>query len=71
MSDKCTCTPCPDCDGHGTVWWTFGYKEYLGNHRCDDLDEQETCETCLGRGTEDKCDYCIEQEELEMMGSQP
>jgi hypothetical protein len=36
---------------------------YLGNNRCDDLDELETCPDCNGRGLSEICDYCREMEE--------
>ena len=63
---KCTCVSCPDCEGTGSVWFTFGHKEYLGQRRCDDLDELETCEECRGsRLAGGPCDYCMEREEME------
>ena len=36
----CKCVFCGECDGMGTVWRSFSGK-YLGNRRCDDLDELE------------------------------
>ena len=59
----CECVSCPECGGSGTVWWTFGYKKFLGNHRCDDLDEMETCEECGGSGISWMCPECQEKEE--------
>jgi hypothetical protein len=54
----CTCVSCGECGGSGTVWFAFGGREYLGNSRCDDLDEMETCEECRGSGITEMCDYC-------------
>lgn len=61
---KCTCTTCADCNGSGNVWWSFS-GEYLGNSRCDDLDELETCDECDGTGIVSMCDNCHMQQELE------
>lgn len=58
----CTCTSCSECNGSGNVWFSFSGK-YLGNHRCDDLDELETCQECHGSGLSDMCDECREKEE--------
>lgn len=58
----CTCTPCPFCDGSGVVWWSCN-GEYLGNSRCDDLDEMEACEECDGTGIDVMCDECLLAEE--------
>lgn len=64
--NKCECARCPDCDGSGSVWFSFGHKHYLGSRRCDDLDELETCEECWGSGLADgPCDYCAERVEDE------
>ena len=54
---SCTCISCHECGGTGTVWYSFGGK-YLGNHRCDDLDNLETCETCGGQGIVERCWEC-------------
>ena len=55
----CACVSCGECGGIGRVWWSFGGREYLGNNRCDDLDELETCMACSGRGVVDgPCDEC-------------
>ncbi len=64
--NKCTCEPCPECDGSGIVWVSFAGK-YLGTSRCDDLDECIDCMYCDGLGTSDCCDYCVDQHELEML----
>jgi hypothetical protein len=53
---------CPECGGLGNVWWSFSGK-YLGQSRCDDLDELEMCEECHGSGLLNMCDNCIEEEE--------
>jgi hypothetical protein len=55
---KCTCVSCGECGGSGSVWFAFGGREYLGNSRCDDLDEMHTCEECNGSGITEMCDYC-------------
>jgi hypothetical protein len=59
---KCECITCPECGGSGDVWRSFS-GEYLGNHRCDDLDELETCELCGGEGVTYFCHYCRERME--------
>ena len=60
----CECVSCPDCGGTGTVWFSFPGPdmggEYLGNHRCDDLDELDTCPRCGGRGITECCYECQE-----------
>jgi hypothetical protein len=61
----CKCVVCPECEGSGNVWRSFSGK-YLGNHRCDDLDELETCEECRGSGVAEICDECQMAEELEL-----
>lgn len=61
-SENCTCVSCPECQGSGSVWRSFR-GTYLGNNRCDDLDELETCPECNGRGLSEMCDYCREMEE--------
>lgn len=58
----CICIPCSECGGGGYVWFSFT-GEYLGNHRCDDLDELEQCEECHGRGIDEVCNECREREE--------
>lgn len=60
---RCTCVSCGECGGSGTVWFAFGGKEYLGNSRCDDLDEMETCEECGGSGLSEKCEYCYDRDD--------
>jgi hypothetical protein len=63
----CECIKCSECGGTGYVWISFSGK-YLGNHRCDDLDEMDTCESCGGDGLSDLCDGCreaIEKDEIE------
>lgn len=58
----CTCASCGSCGGTGNVWFTFDGK-YLGNHRCDDLDELQRCDDCEGSGLSDVCELCAYQEE--------
>ena len=58
----CKCVPCDECDGTGTVWFSFS-GEYLGNNHCDDLDELDTCEECGGSGIAELCSECREYEE--------
>ena len=55
----CKCVPCRECGGSGTVWYSFSGK-YLGNHRCDDLDELEMCNECCGTGISETCDECLD-----------
>lgn len=59
---ECSCVPCDECDGSGSVWVSFGGK-YLGRNRCDDMDRLETCEECRGSGFSEMCDYCYNLEE--------
>lgn len=54
---ECNCTPCDECGGFRTVWYSFG-GEYLGRHRRDDMDEYEVCESCAGSGIEEICENC-------------
>lgn len=54
----CQCVACSECEGRGTVWFTFGHQTYLGPRRCDDLDEMESCEECGGSGVTDICSGC-------------
>ena len=62
---RCTCVSCGECRGTGTVWFAFGGKEYLGNSRCDDLDEMETCSECGGSGVTEVCEHCEDLAERE------
>jgi len=55
----CKCIPCAECDGTGVIWYSFSGK-YLGNHRCDDLDEMDVCPDCDGSGVAEICDECLE-----------
>lgn len=61
---KCKCVPCADCGGSGRVWFAFPGPDrggrYLGNHRCDDLDEMDGCHGCEGSGIVETCEHCIE-----------
>lgn len=57
----CKCEPCQECNGSGHVWFAFG-GQYLGRHRCDDMDELETCPECHGSGISEMCDECTEKE---------
>ena len=58
----CTCVSCGECGGSGIVWISFSGK-YLGNHRCDDLDDLESCPDCGGSGISSVCDECRDAEE--------
>ncbi len=53
----CNCVSCGECGGSGFVWRSFD-GEYLGDHRCDDLDEMEDCPQCEGEGISELCDEC-------------
>jgi len=61
----CECITCPECKGSGIVWFAFG-GEYLGNHRCDDLNDYESCHQCGGYGLDFLCDECAEAMDREM-----
>ena len=60
---KCTCVRCDDCGGSGSVWLDFRGR-YLGNQRCDDLDELEYCDNCGGTGIVEVCWFCRDAEDL-------
>jgi RecJ-like exonuclease len=53
----CSCVRCAACDGSGTIWLDMNGR-YLGNRRCDDLDEMERCDECDGSGIVEECDRC-------------
>ena len=65
----CQCVSCPECHGSGHVWFAFPGPDrggkYLGDHRCDDLDELELCFHCGGSGITETCDRCQEMEDLD------
>lgn len=64
VSDEpCTCVPCSECGGSGSVWFDFA-ERYLGNRRCDDLDNLEPCESCHS-GIVEVCSRCELLEDLE------
>jgi hypothetical protein len=63
IARPCTCYPCPECRGHGTVWYAFD-GSYLGDHRCDDLDDLRHCDNCDG-GVIEICDRCAELAEFD------
>ncbi len=74
MAMPCQCVSCDECKGSGYVYFSFGgwkHGRYLGSHRCDDLDEQEGCDVCGGRGILETCDRCAELEELSYEESEP
>lgn len=56
-AEPCRCVPCGDCGGTGNVWFDFRGR-YLGNHRSDDLDDLEPCDSCGGSGITETCDRC-------------
>jgi hypothetical protein len=58
---NCKCTSCFDCNGSGTVWRSWA-GEYLGNSRCDDLDELLSCDSCGGSGIDYYCEECQQAE---------
>lgn len=62
----CECVICGACGGTGNVWFSFPGADrggqYLGNHRCDDLDTLEPCEECHG-GLTEICYECQDSEE--------
>jgi hypothetical protein len=62
---QCTCVSCGACDGSGSVWYSFS-GEYLGNSRCDDLDDLQTCDECNGSGLSEVCDLCQDWREEQM-----
>jgi len=64
-SEPCTCVRCGECGGSGTIWLDFNGR-YLGNRRCDDLDEMETCEECGGSGIVEVCARCQLLIEMDM-----
>lgn len=58
---SCKCVRCTECGGTGDVWYS-AIGEYLGNSRCDDLDELDSggCLDCDGSGILEMCDECRE-----------
>ena len=62
----CECVPCHECRGSGNIWIDWRGR-YLGNSRCDDMDELETCDTCGGHRIVEMCDRCGELYELDEM----
>lgn len=61
--EACTCISCTVCGGTGTVWFDFRGR-YLGNSRCDDMDELELCDNCRG-GIVEVCSRCELLEEMD------
>lgn len=65
----CECVKCGTCGGSGNVWFAFPGPdragEFLGNRRCDDLDEMDTCPDCGGSGITEACHECQSQLEEE------
>lgn len=55
----CSCIPCDECKGTGSIWFSIS-GEYLGHHRCDDLDQMDICPDCDGEGIVSLCDECRE-----------
>ena len=68
LKEPCHCVPCSSCGGTGTVWFAFPGADrggrFLGNHRCDDLDDLELCEECNG-GIVEVCPRCELLEDLD------
>lgn len=60
--ERCRCVSCAECDGTGNVWFSFS-GQYLGNNRCDDLDDLRTCDECNGSGLSEMCDLCQDRHE--------
>jgi len=60
----CECVLCAACDGSGSIWVDFGGR-YLGNRRCDDLDQLEPCGGCGGSGVSETCPECADAMEAE------
>jgi hypothetical protein len=60
----CSCIKCDACGGSGNIWLDRRGR-YLGQHRCDDLDEMETCDNCRGYGITDLCETCSDSYEDE------
>ena len=65
-SKPCECVTCTECRGRGLIWLDWRGR-YLGNTRCDDMDEIETCDGCGGHGITETCDRCGELEELDQI----
>lgn len=63
-AEACHCVSCGECRGSGNIWLDFKGR-YLGNSRCDDLDEMETCDGCGGRGIVERCDRCQLLEDMD------
>lgn len=61
---RCTCVSCGECGGSGNVWFSFGGR-YLGNRRCDDLDDLRTCEECGGSGLAEMCEVCQDERDVD------
>jgi len=61
---KCTCAPCAECGGTGTVWFAVD-GEYLGRTRCEDTDDSQICMECDGWGITETCQHCEDRPELE------
>jgi hypothetical protein len=53
----CECVKCSTCGGSGSYWTDFSGR-FLGQSRCDDLDELEYCEECGGTGLSEVCYEC-------------
>lgn len=64
QAEPCHCVRCGECGGSGNIWLDFK-GQYLGNHRCDDLDEMEMCEGCGGSGIIETCDRCQLLEDMD------
>jgi len=63
----CECVLCGSCGGTGSIWVDFAGR-YLGNRRCDDLDQMEPCEDCGGSGVIEVCYECQEAQDEDYSG---
>lgn len=63
----CTCVRCGDCNGSGYLWQAEDGDIRL--HRCDDLGELITCDTCRGSGLSEHCEECLDAEDRDRYGA--
>ena len=53
----CECVKCSDCGGSGSYWVDMRGR-FLGQSRCDDMDDLEYCGECGGTGISEVCYEC-------------